>query len=283
MTSSPEKAIDQQQLEQVLGHGIKIPPQPRVLLEIDELMQQADFSLKDLARVIGKDVGLTAAVFKIANSPGMGSSRRIDSLDQAIAMLGSGPLVNMVKCSVLRQSLGGNAEVFVRFWDHAADIASLAAAIAKKLRSVCNIFPDQAYAAGLFMDCGVPVLMQRFPEYCQAYRNNYMSGWPNLLEEDQKVDCSHTAIGYFIAKHWRLPDFIAISIRDHHDAVPHGYAMRTMSSILLMAMHLRTLHHKWAPDPEWLLYQDIVLEELGLSVEGLPEFEDEILETVWGI
>lgn len=281
--SNPPPKDEHQQLEALLGSGIKIPPQPRVLLEIDELLQQDDFSLKDLAKVIGKDVGLTAAVFRIANSPGLGSSRRIDSLDQAISMLGSGPLVNMVKCSVLRQSLGGDAEVFVRFWEHAGDIASLAAAIAKKLRSVCNIFPDQAYAAGLFMDCGVPVLMQRFPEYCREYRSSNLSGWPNLTLEDQQVDCSHTAIGYFIAKHWRLPDFIAISIRDHHDAVPHGYAMRTMSSILLMAMHLRTLHHKWSPDPEWVLYRDIVLEELGLSEEGLPEFEDEMLEAVWGI
>jgi len=280
---NPPAKDEHQQLEALLGSGIKIPPQPRVLLEIDEMLQQDDFSLKDLAKVIGKDVGLTAAVFRIANSPGMGSSRRIDSLDQAIAMLGSGPLVNMVKCSVLRQSLGGDAEVFVRFWEHAGDIASLAAAIAKKLRSVCNIFPDQAYAAGLFMDCGVPVLMQRFPEYCRDYRSNNLSGWPNLLQEDQQVDCAHTAIGYFIAKHWRLPDFIAISIRDHHDAVPHGYAMRTMSSILLMAMHLRTLHHKWPADPEWVMYQDIVLEELGLSREGLSEFEDDILETVWGV
>ena len=103
--ANPPAKDEHQQLEALLGSGIKIPPQPRVLLEIDELLQQDDFSLKDLAKVIGKDVGLTAAVFRIANSPGMGSSQRIDSLDQAIAMLGSGPLVNMVKCSVLRQSL----------------------------------------------------------------------------------------------------------------------------------------------------------------------------------
>lgn len=283
MTNTSQTALDQQKLDELLGRGIKIPPQPRVLLEIDELMQHPDFSLKDLTSLIGKDVGLTAAVFKIVNSPGMGSMRHIDSLDQAISLLGTGPLLNLVKCSALRQSLGGNAEVFVRFWDHATDIASLSAAIAKKLRSVCNIFPDQAYTAGLFMDCGVPVLMQRFPDYCQEYRSNRTSGWPNLLEEDRKITCSHVAIGYLVAKQWHLPEFTAISIRDHHDAVPHGYAMRTMSSILLMAMHLRTLHHKWAPDPEWLQYKDIVLEELGLSAEGLPEFEDEMLEAVWGI
>lgn len=281
-TTTSNLALEQKQLEALLASGIKIPPQPRILLEIDDMLQNPDFSIPQLTALISKDVGLTAAVFRIANSPGMGSARRVESLDEAVALLGTGPLVNMVKCSALRQALGGDAEVYVRFWEHATDMASLAAAIARKLRSVCNIFPDQAYAAGLFMDCGVPILMQRFPEYCQDYRASHAGGWPNLLEEDARIVSSHTAIGYFVARHWRLPDFIAVSIRDHHDEVPHGYAMRTMSCILLMAMHLRARHYQWPEDAEWLKYQAIVLEELGLSTAGLPEFEEDILEMVWG-
>lgn len=281
MTDAETTEKDRQHLEALLAKGLNIPPQPKVLFEIDKLMQKDDFSMKALAAAIGKDVGLTAAVFKIANSPGMGNSRRIDSLDQAVAVLGTGPLVSLVKCSALRQSLGGNAEVFARFWEHAADIATLAAAIARKLRSVCNIFPEQAYAAGLFMDCGVPVLMQRFPEYCKDYRSNKTSSWPSLLEEDAKVAASHTAIGYFVAKQWKLPDFIATVIRDHHDAVSHSRDQRTMATILLMATHLRNQHHQWPDDQEWLSHRSIVLEELGLDAEGLAEFEEDIRDTVW--
>lgn len=281
MTTTETATQDQQQLEAMLTKGIQIPPQPKILLEIDKLMQREDFSMKALAVAIGKDVGLTAAVFKIVNSPGMGSSRRIDSLDQAVAVLGSGPLVSLVKCSALRQSLGGNAEVFTRFWEHAGDIATVAAAIARKLRTVCNVFPEQAYAAGLFMDCGVPVLMQRFPEYCKDYRSNKTSSWPSLTEEDNKVAASHTAIGYLVAKQWKLPDFIANVIRDHHDAVPHSRDQRTMASILLMAAHLRNQHQGWPDDAEWLHHRSIVLEELGLGEDGLSEFEEDIRDTVW--
>lgn len=89
----------------------------------------------------------------------------------------------MVKCPVLRQTLDCNAEVNVHFRDHAADIAALAEAIAGKLRSVCNILPHQACAAGLFMDCGEPVLMQRFPGYRREHRSSPCGGWPNLLEQ----------------------------------------------------------------------------------------------------
>lgn len=281
MTDTHISVHDRQQLEALLGKGIKIPPQPKVLLEIDQLMQKEDFSMKSLAAVISKDVGLTAAVFKIANSPGVGSARQIESIDQAISIMGIGPLSTLVKCSALRTSLGGNAEVFARFWEHAADIAALAATIARKLRSTCNISPEHAYSAGLFMDCGVPVLMQRFPDYCLEYRSNNTSQWPSLLEEDAKLDTSHTAIGYLVAKQWRLPDFIANVIRDHHDDIPHSQDQQTLACILLMATHLHNQQCQWPDDSEWLSHRHIVLRELGLAEDGLVEFEEDIRDSVW--
>jgi HD-like signal output (HDOD) protein len=281
MTNTAQPGTEQN-IESLLAKGIKIPPQPKILLEIDQLMQREDFSMKALAAAIGKDVGLTAAVFKIVNSPGMGSARRINSLDQAVAALGAGPMVTLVKCSALRQALGGNTEALNRFWEHAGDIASVAAAIARKLLSVCNVFPEQAYTAGLFMDCGVPILMERFPAYCADYRSKKTGGWPKLIEEDAKIDASHTAIGYLIARHWKLPDFIAYVIRDHHDAIPHSPDERTLACILLMAAHVRNQYYNWEDDPEWLQHQAIALEELGLTAEALPEFEEDIRDSVWG-
>ena len=50
--------------------------------------------------------------------------------------------------------------------------------------SVCNVFPDQAYMAGIFHECGVPVLMMRFPDYCSKLHLDDVSCWPNLAEED---------------------------------------------------------------------------------------------------
>jgi HD-like signal output (HDOD) protein len=112
----------------------------------------------------------------------------------------------MIKCSLLRQALGGNPDVSMHFSDHAADIAALAEAIARTWRSLCNCLPKQSYAAVLFMDCGMPVLKQCFPGYGQAFRSKPAGGCPDLLEEDRKVDCSHHVIGYLVARQWRLPE-----------------------------------------------------------------------------
>lgn len=77
--------------------------------------------------------------------------------------------------------------------------------VAEERVSVCNIFPDQAYLAGVFRDCGVPLLMERFPAYCQSMHLDEHVLWFNLAEEDRKYQTDHAVVGYFVAKHWKLP------------------------------------------------------------------------------
>jgi len=80
-------------------------------------------------------------------------------------------------------------------------MAQLAALIAAERVSVCNIFPDQAYMAGIFHECGVPVLMQRFPDYCGKLHLDTTSCWPSFSDEDKLYKVDHCSIGYFVAHH----------------------------------------------------------------------------------
>lgn len=164
------------------------------------------------------------------------------------------------------------------FWEHSTDIAQLASVIAWKLRTVCNIYPDQAYLAGLFLDCGVPILMQRFPDYCKSFRSaGSQACWPNLGEEDKRFSTDHCVTGYLIAKHWRLPDFICQSVRFHHEILHTEHKATTLVAILQMAMHIHSIN-TGDTDNSWEMDKARVLEELGLSEEGLKEFEEEVYD-----
>ena len=67
------------------------------------------------------------------------------------------------------------------------------AMIASDRVSVCNIFPEQAYMAGIFYECGVPILMQRFPDYCSKLNLETTLFWPTLAEEDALFNVDHFA------------------------------------------------------------------------------------------
>jgi HD-like signal output (HDOD) protein len=248
-----------------------------VLREIETLMASPGNGTAGIARLIGQDVGLAAAVFKVVNSPFYGLGKPVESVAQAILLLGVNQLVNIVKAASLRQAVGGHELAYEKFWERSQEIASLALIVANLQISACNVQPDQAYLAGLFHECGVPVLMERFPDYCKAFRLGEGNHWPDFHEEDRRFNTDHAVVGYLLAHHWKLPGFICEAVRHHHDRLHVGHAALTMVSILQMARHLHARLHD-LPQPWWDEAREQVLEEIGVSQDGQMEFEEEALD-----
>jgi HD-like signal output (HDOD) protein len=135
--------------------------------------------------------------------------------------------------------------------------------------------------AGLFHECGVPILMQRFPDYGKALRLSASKEWPDLTQEDSQFKTDHCVTGFLLARHWHLPDFICQAVRFHHDILSTEHKATTMVAILQISIHI---HNAYAghQDPEWENNCPRVLDELGISLEGLKEFEEEVYDTYKG-
>lgn len=264
-------------VDSVLNSQINIPPQPEILLEIDRLLNKPNNQLTAIGNLIKQDVGLSAAIFKLVNSSFYKSSTPISSIQKAITVLGLSQVSNLIKGLSLRKAIGGNGIAYEKFWERSDEIATLSALIAKKQLSACNIAVDQAYMAGLFHECGVPILMQRFPTYCQTFRLNQGDHWPNFHEEDKCFNTDHTVVGFMVTKHWNLPEFICLAVRFHHDRLNVDHAALTLVSILQMARHLHKRLHR-LNDPEWSHISNQVLEEIGVGEEGSGEFMEDVLE-----
>lgn len=264
-------------LQKLLESRIVIPPKPEILLELERLIDLPTNNLTAIGNLLSRDVGLAAAIFRLVNSAFYRQATEITSIQKAIAILGLSQISNLVKGLALRKSVGGKEPIYERFWERSEEIALLSAIIAGKQVSVCNISAEQAYMAGLFHECGVPILMQRFPEYCQASGIEDGKIWVDFRAEDQRFDTDHTVVGYLVARHWGLPDFICQAVRYHHERLSVDYAALTMVSILQMARHLYLgLHHM--EDADWPGITDLVLQEIGVSEEGAQEFMEDVLD-----
>ena len=278
---NPHTDSEQSLVDDLLKSGIVIPPQPAILIEMEQMLGQPNTNISAIAKLIAKDAGLSALIFKIIGSPAYGLRKQGDSLEKAISVIGMTQIANIIKSAVLRQTLSGTAQHYEWFWERSSEIAQLASVIAWKQRTVCNIFPDQAYMAGLFHDCGVPILMQRFPEYGHSFKSSSGKTWPDLMMEDKAFNTDHCVTGFLIARHWRLPDFICQAVRFHHDILHTEHKATTMVAILQMAMHIQNVY-AGNPDSEWAENRARVLEELGISAEGCKEFEEDVYDTFKG-
>ena len=266
-------------MQDLVAKGIKIPPQPKVLLDLNKKLASEDFSVRSIARIIAADPGISAMLFKAARSPVFGRGKRFETIDQVIMVVGVKQTYNLVQAMALQSSVTeGTRKILDIFWTRSQEIAQLAALIAVDRVSICNVFPDQAYMAGIFHGCGVPLLLQRFPDYCKSFQQDGNSCWPNLAEEDAKFDVDHCSIGYIVARHWGLPDFICSAIQ-YQNEMPHDEigTVCTLVAILQLSIHfycrISTIEH-----PDWNDIGEAVLYQLGIRPDEEQSYFEEVSE-----
>lgn len=266
-------------IKRVLEGGIRIPAQPRVLNELRKLMARQELDVRLLARTINQDPGLTAMLFKVVGNAAYRKHQPFESLEQILHAVGVAQTYNLAQAIALRNvGMSSDKRVYEAFWVRSQAVGELAMLIAEERVAVCNLFPDQAYLAGIFHACGVPLLLQRFPSYCSELRLGTPGHWANWQEEDRKFNTDHAVVGYLVARHWCLPGFICDAIRYQHSMLDLGdHEARSMVAILQLAIEIHARDQR-VPNPEWDVVRSQVLPELGLSDEALPEFVDVVLE-----
>jgi len=273
-------AEDAARIKRLLENGVKLPAQPRVLEELRQLINRSELDVRLLARVINKDTGLTAMLFKVVGNSAYRQHQPFDSVEAILHAVGVRQTFNLVQAIALSGAgeIKKNRRVYEAYWARSHAVGQLAMLIADERVAVCNIFPDQAYLAGIFHDCGVPLLMQRFPTYCAEMKLGTPGIWIDLAEEDRKFNADHCVVGYLVARHWHLPEFICDAIRYHHAIGELGQDdARSMVAIVQLAVDIYYRDQRIA-SPEWERVRSDVLPELGLSEEALLEFVDIVLE-----
>ncbi|MDE2441391.1 MAG: HDOD domain-containing protein [Betaproteobacteria bacterium] len=271
---------DAQLFKGLTERGLKLPPQPRVVEDLQKCRLRKEKDLRVVARVISQDAGIVALLFRAVQSSAYHEYPPFRSIEDIIHAIGIDRVFNLVQAIALATGTMSRAQrkTYEHFWANSTAVAQLAMLVAKDRVTVCNVFPDEAYLAGIFHDCGIPLLMERFPAYCRKLDLDRQELWFSISEEDQCYQTDHSVVGYFVAKHWKLPTFICNAIRFHHDLERVSeHNERSLVAILQMAikLHCLSLH---VVHQEWPDTRKLVLDELGLSEASFPEFSDEILE-----
>lgn len=206
-------------LDAVLERVIKandIPPRPLIIDRIRAAMSQDVPDFRQVGQLIGADVSLAAGLIKTANSPYFGFQSRARSVQEALMMLGLDVTSRAVAAISLRQAFP-NSGHYERFWDASARIAALSGWLAQRVRKP-KLRADDAYTFGLFRDCGIVILLRRFPDYAQTLaRANKDSERLFTAVEQQDYPSDHTMLGCLLAQNWWLPEEVCQAIRHHHD------------------------------------------------------------------
>ena len=268
-------------LDQELVTGLAIPPRPRVLGDLFAEMSRDEPDLPRAAALIAADPALAGAMVKAVNSPAFGLSRKVGSVSQALSLLGLRNVANIAMSLAIRHAIKGEAGGSLeRFWDTAERVALVSARLARLFR---GLPADEAYTIGLFHDCGIPLLMRRFPDYGRTLAEaNATAGATFTDVEDRALRTNHAVVGYFLARSWDLPADLCGAILRHHDPGLYGEAagrsarrLQDLVGVVHLAEHV---HHRAARDGfdlEWDKFEGPVLRHFGLHEEDLADIIEE--------
>ncbi len=253
---------------------IGIPPCPAILTRLLHETRTEVPDFRRIVRLVGGDVALASAMLKVTNSSFYGLRVKAVSVQQALALLGLRTVTQLVTGLLLRQAFSGTAGPGMEhYWKSSMTISLISALLSRETGQgdsgiVCTY--------SLFRDCGMPVMLRKFPIYADIFDGSALSpGEPVFEIENERYATNHACVGAHLARNWHLPESQCSAILHHHDVLYspeiRAEAGAEEGALALIAIGLAAeqlyclatgeVCQEWAIAGEW------ALSVLGLSVE----------------
>jgi HD-like signal output (HDOD) protein len=271
MSSAVAEANSLEQEAERIVREVGIPPCPGILTSVVREMRRDEPGMRKLSELLGSDVALSATMLKTVNSPFYGLSTKAGTVQQALSILGLRAGVNLVTGLLLRQAFPVISSALMEdFWERSMRLAAASAALAPRLKC-CN--RDQAHTFALFRDCGLAVMIRKFPMYEDIVDYSAADpGQPITEVEGIRYDVNHASVGCALARSWFLPETTGLAILHHHDLaqVSSGRIALPLESTRLVALgllaeQLCTLRANRPPCPDWPMGEELVFDAFGLD------------------
>jgi putative nucleotidyltransferase with HDIG domain len=230
--------------ETVAGHAKTLVSLPTIFFQIERAINHPSSSSADIAKALHTDQGLSARLLRIANSAFYGFPQRVESVDQAIRIIGTRQLHDLVLATVvLTQFRGVDAKLVTMksFWQHSFACGIAARSLAT-LRRENNI--EHFFVAGLLHDIGSLVLYQEFPQRAAVALEMHRRDSAALDEVERAViGCDHGQVGAALMTSWKLPESYREVAANHHNPAgcrspSVGTAVVHIADILVSALAL---------------------------------------------
>lgn len=192
-----------------------LPQFPENISVIQQLMNDPDSDINEIARRISTDPSLTADLLRVVNSAQYMLPNRVDNIADAVKMVGLRGLKNLLYSYGSQKIL--NLPQKKELWDHAHRTAFYAFNLARNMR-LKKDFIDDAYVGGILHDMGKIVFSSIHPELLEKIKEfSYEKEISAGLFENLAGGYNHAEIGAKIAEKWNFTESLIDAIRYHHE------------------------------------------------------------------
>jgi putative nucleotidyltransferase with HDIG domain len=268
-------------LKDIVGQIDQLEPVPPIATQIMALAEDPDSPLSQIADLILCDPALTANLLKTCNSAYFGLNRKVDSVRDAIALVGLDHIVQLVMLSSVSQNFKKAAQGYGlgegELWRHAVSSACVAKILAGKFGLSQN--KHLIYTAALLKDIG-KLILGRFVAFTFEEINILVNSKGFSFNDAEKkiIGMNHEELGALVGQKWCFSEKLTSIIRHHHLSTESARedletSLVYLADIICMMMGVCT----GADGLSYRFYGD-VLKRLGLSEKDLQGVIAEMAE-----
>jgi putative nucleotidyltransferase with HDIG domain len=219
-----ELALARQRLAGDLTDVLNLRPMPALALRITEACQDQQANLRSIIELIQCEPNISAKILSVVNSPIYGYSREINSLDQAVVVLGFKKLselaVSIASKQVFEQETSADQPgpdtqaARMELYEHCLAAATLSRVLAQQ--PACSVDAGAAFLACMLHDVGKLFFFDLAPKtYSQIYPPGEETS--SVEQELEVFGKTHAKLGMHFAIVSGLPSGIHDAIEHHHD------------------------------------------------------------------
>jgi HD-like signal output (HDOD) protein len=248
---------------------------PETATQIKKLSDSGKASVQQIANVVMLDPGLTAQILKLANSSIYRFSRKIETIDKAIQIIGVRAVYDYALVFSVANMLNSEQSKSIdveKYW-----MQSLACAfMGKHIANLCGERDvHRVVTSGLLNNVGLLAVLRVNPAIVRDCERFGTSVKPKHSQQDV-LGFTFAEISASLLQRWLLPDSIVSTVAmQHHDDMP---SLTMESQIMQLAYELSLV----------LTYPDyynierhvpsFLYESLDISAETLFDLFDEVRE-----
>jgi putative nucleotidyltransferase with HDIG domain len=221
---APALVAKERRVQAILDNIESLPSLPSVVLQTLRLANDDRASASDFEEIIRKDQVLTARVLKLVNSPFFGLRSKVQTIPQAIVVLGLKSLKSVVLAAKTSKLLNGQLGPYGYqpggLWQHSMACATLSRMIAR-VAGLGAEAQEELFVAGLLHDVGKLVLSPHVKSLRSELEAVRRDAEQIVDAEIAVIGMSHPDAGGRMGRKWGLPDALVELIERHHDG-PEG-------------------------------------------------------------
>jgi HD-like signal output (HDOD) protein/CheY-like chemotaxis protein len=207
--------IDSAAVHEIVGRLQTLPATPRVYFELTRVLANDDAGVPEVVRVVEQDPTLVAKVLQLANSAFLGLGRRVSTIAEATAYLGTRMIKDLTLMAHVFDS--GESAPGRAMRDAVQQHSLLVGSTARRLASNDRAVAEGAFVAGILHDIGKLVMTaDRSAEYEELCGRAAAEQRPLFELERDEYGATHAELGGYLLGLWGLPYPAIETAASHH-------------------------------------------------------------------